>query len=90
MRHQDQLDQCAYQEIVILHITLGKTFQCQCWEFQKADNFVDITHSIFWRSIFMFRKDELNNIMVYSMDSVYIFDPFAHVGAEPYRGHMNE
>lgn len=28
--------------------------------------------------------------MVYSMDSVYIFDPFAHIGAEPYRGHMNE
>lgn len=57
----------------------------QCWigKFQKTGNFVDrnvILSKVFFRkSIFMFRKDELNNITVYSMSNVYISDPFAQL-----------
>ena len=50
------------------------------------------------RVIFRFRKKELNNIMVYSMNSVSSFDPFGQCaafnvlpfqGAESYRGRVN-
>lgn len=37
----------------------------------------------------MFRKDELNNTMVYSVDNVYVFDPFAQFGAGSYVGHTD-
>ena len=40
-------------------------------------NTVEIIRSIFRKSMFMFRKEELNNITVCSVSSICIFDRFA-------------
>lgn len=59
-----------------------------------------IIRSIFRKSVFMFRKEALNNITIYLMSNVYTFDPFAQLevpnivmylqGTKPSRGHRDE